>query len=151
MLKKNKVSVFIFLAPDCPLSQNYSLTLNNLSEQFKTNKIEIYGIISGNNFKKNEIQDYVSKYKIRFPVLLDTDFKLATYFNAEKTPEVFVVNPEQKILYRGAIDNWAADLGVHRSVISEQYLGDALNNIVHDSEVKIKETKAVGCFIEKNK
>ncbi|MEO5571105.1 MAG: redoxin domain-containing protein [Bacteroidia bacterium] len=148
-LKNNKASVFIFLASDCPLSQNYTLTLNKLQEQFKKNSIVFYGIIAGTNFNKKEVDDFVNKYKINFPVLLDSGFNLAAYFKASKTPEVFVVNPEQKILYKGAIDNWAADLGVHRTVITEHYLEDALTNIIQNNDVRIKETKAVGCFIEK--
>jgi peroxiredoxin len=151
LLKNNKASVFIFLAPDCPLSQNYTLTLNNLQEHFKKNNILFYGIIPGNNFNKNEVNDFVNKYKINFRVLLDPDFNLAAYFNASKTPEVFVVNAEQKTLYKGAIDNWASDLGVHRSVVSEHYLLDALDNIIENAEVKIRETKSVGCFIERKR
>jgi len=151
LLKNNKASVFIFLAPDCPLSQNYTLTLNNLQEHFKENNILFYGIIPGNNFNKIEVNDFVNKYKINFRVLLDPDFNLAAYFNASKTPEVFVVNSEQKNLYKGAIDNWASDLGVHRSVVSEHYLQDALNSIIENTEVKIRETKSVGCFIERKR
>ena len=149
LLKKNKASVFIFLAPDCPLSQNYTLTLSNLSKQFEKNSICFYGIIAGNDFEKNEVNDFVNKYKIGFRILMDTDFNLTNYFKASKTPEVFVVNAQQKILYAGAIDNWASDLGVHRQVITAHYLEDALMEFVQNREIMVKETKAVGCFIER--
>lgn len=149
LLKKNKVTVFIFLAPDCPLSQNYTLTLNSLNDQFLKDSIAFYGIIAGKGFEKKEVDEFVNKYKINFPILLDKTFNLANYFNATKTPEVFVVNPGETILYKGAIDNWASDLGVHRSVITERYLEDALKSIVQNTDVHLKETKSVGCFIER--
>jgi peroxiredoxin len=149
-LKNNKATVFVFLAPDCPLSQNYTLTLNSLNKQFQKDAVEFYGIISGKSFEKKEAEQFVDNYKIRFPVLLDKDFILADYFKAEKTPEVFVVNPGEKILYKGAIDNWASDLGIHRAVITGFYLEDALKNIAQNKEVNVKETKAVGCYIERN-
>jgi peroxiredoxin len=151
LLKNNKASVFVFLAPDCPLSQNYSLTLNTLNNRFKKDTIGFYGIIPGNNFEKKEVENFVDKYKINFPVLSDEDLNLTACFKASKTPEVFVVNGEEKILYKGAIDNWASDLGVHRAVITERYLEDALNSIVQNIEIRVKETKAAGCFIERKR
>jgi len=149
-IKKNKASVFIFLAPDCPLSQNYSLTLNTLADKFKEDTVFFYGIIAGKNFEKKEVEDFVNKFKIKIPVLLDEELNLAAYFDASKTPEVFVANSEGIILYKGAIDDWAIDLGQHRSVITQHYLEDALKNFVSDKEIPVKETKAVGCFIERN-
>ena len=34
-LNGHKAVVFVFLAPDCPLSQNYTLTLNELNSSFQ--------------------------------------------------------------------------------------------------------------------
>ena len=149
ILKNSKASVIVFLAPDCPLSQNYTLTLNALSDKFQNNRVAFLGIISGKGFKKEEVDSFVNKFKIKFSVLRDEDLNLAAYFKATKTPEAFAVNSEGKILYAGAIDNWAVDLGKHRSVITEHYLEDALKNIVENKEIQIKKTEAVGCFIER--
>lgn len=149
-IKNNKASVFVFLATDCPLSQNYSLTLNNLNGQFKNDSISFYGVIPGNNVLKKDVDEFINTYKINFLMLLDSNLILTNYFKATKTPEIFVVNAAGNILYKGAIDNWASSLGVHRKTISQHYLLDALSNIKQNAAVNLKETKAVGCFIERN-
>jgi hypothetical protein len=77
------------------------------------------------------------------------DFTLANFFGATKTPEAFAVTPAVKIFYKGAIDNWAPGLGEHRQVITEYYLRDALNAFLEGKDVKIRQTEAVGCFIER--
>ena len=144
-LKEKPAAVFVFLAPDCPLSQNYTLTLNNLRKQFEANQIEFYAVFEGNT----GVDDFVATYKLTLPVIRDRDFRLADFFSAMNTPEVFVVDSSGATVYKGAIDNWAPELGQHRTVITETYLLDALNAFTHHKDIPIKETKAVGCFIER--
>ena len=149
LIQGNNASVFVFLAPDCPLSQNYTLTLNTLQAQFRTNSVGFYGVVPGDHFQKEEIDSFVRKYKIDFPVLPDRDLDLAEFFDATKTPEVFAADSEGKIVYRGAIDNWADGLGQHRQVITANYLLDALGSVIRNEDVQVKATEAVGCFIER--
>jgi hypothetical protein len=47
-----KAAIFVFLAPDCPLSQNYTLTLNNLAKDFEPKGIGFYGVFSGDANRK---------------------------------------------------------------------------------------------------
>src|SRR4030095_12989178 len=113
------------------------------------NSVAFYGVIAGNGFAKTEVDEFVGAYKIAIPVLFDPDFALTDFFHAVITPEAFIVDSRGKILYRGAIDNWAADYGQHRRTITEHYILDGLNSWLQGGDVPIKETKAVGCFIER--
>lgn len=148
-IKNRKATVFIFLKPDCPLSQNYTLTLNTLYQKFKSDTILFVGIIPAHDVSNEEAADYISRYKIIFPVVMDTKNQTVNYFKATRTPEVFVVDAGENILYKGAIDNWAISIGKHRTVITENYLQEALDKIKHNLPAAVKETKAVGCVIEK--
>jgi hypothetical protein len=40
LLEGRQAAVFVFLAPDCPLSQNYIATLNDLRAKFQASGIE---------------------------------------------------------------------------------------------------------------
>ena len=145
-LNNKQAAVFVFLAPDCPLSQNYTKTLNELRARFQSERVEFYAVFAG----KAVVDDFLSTYKIAFPVLLDRDFQLADFFGATKTPEAFAVDSMGRTAYKGAIDNWAPELGQHRTVITEHYLLDALNSLLEHKEVRSSHTEAVGCFIERN-
>lgn len=147
-LRSNKATVFAFLAPDCPLSQNYTRTLNNLQDQFRADHFGFYAVISGDLYSEEEIVQFTRQYKINLPVLRDHDFSLADHFGAHVTPEAFVVAPDAQLAYRGAIDNWVGDLGQHRIATTEDYLSDALADIQKGRRVRVRETRPVGCFIE---
>lgn len=144
-LNNKQGAIFVFLAPDCPLSQNYIPTLNNLRSQFQQDHIEFYAVFGG----KAAPDDFIATYKITLPPLMDQNFRLADFFGATKTPEVFAVDAEGHIIYKGAIDNRAPEIGQQRTVITEHYLLDALNSFVHHDDVRVKQTQAVGCFIER--
>src|SRR5438552_12209056 len=121
-LKGNQSTVFVFLAPDCPLSQSSTLTLNRIYSQFSSNNVGFYGVFPGQPSDKKAVDGFVGDYKIMFPALLDTNQKLTDFFNATKTPEVFAVDGTGNTFYKGAIDNWAPELGQHRAVVTEPYL-----------------------------
>ena len=148
VLKNNKASAFVFLAPDCPLSQSYTLTLNKLHSQFGNAGVALYGVVESSRYERKEIDDFVTQYRIDLPIVLDPHATLAQFFGAMVTPEVFVVNSEGNNIYQGAIDNWAPELGQHRTVITEHYLLDALNDFIRTGKVSVRTTKPVGCFIE---
>jgi hypothetical protein len=149
LLKDNSASTFVFLAPDCPLSQSYTLTLNNLYGRFSARSIGFYGVFSGDAFSGGEVAEFVRNYAIKFPTVVDRNFRIADFLEAMKTPEVFVLDSRAKIIYKGAIDNWAPALGQHRQVITGHYLLDALNGFLENKPVRVKKTDAVGCFIER--
>jgi thiol-disulfide isomerase/thioredoxin len=144
-LKDKPAAVFVFLAADCPLSQSYSRTLNSLREQFLADGVEFYGVFPD----ERAVDEFVATYKITFPVVVDRGFQLTDFFGATKTPEVFAVDGQGRQFYKGAIDNWAPELGQHRTVITEHYLLDALSSLIHHESIRMKETQAVGCFIER--
>src|SRR5215469_5427890 len=129
LLQNKKAAVFVFLAPDCPLSQNYTLTLNNLDKQFETRQIGFYGVFSGDTISKSAMDEFVATYHLSFPVTLDPQAKIADYFGATNTPEAFLTDSSGRTVYKGAIDNWAPELGQHRTVITQHYLLDALESV----------------------
>jgi peroxiredoxin len=147
-LQKNKATVFIFLSPECPLCQSYSLTLNNLNKQYSNKGVQMIGVIPGQDFSEAEVNTYKRKYKISFPIYYDRQLRLTKYFNANITPQAFVVDKNEKLRYNGRIDNWAYELGKKRSVITEHDLKDALSALILNKPIQINQTKAIGCFIE---
>ena len=148
-LKNQRAAVFVFLAPDCPLSQSYALTLNNLAKDFEPRGIGLYGVFSGDAITKAAMDEFVGTYRVGFTVMLDPQAKIADYFSATNTPEAFLTDSTGHTLYKGAIDNWAPELGQHRAVITRHYLYDALQSFLANKPVQVKETQAVGCFIER--
>jgi peroxiredoxin len=147
-IKESRGAVLFFMSPECPICQNYSLTINDIIEKYKDKNIGFYGIFPGTYYKSEQVQKYLDDYKMEFIPLLDKKFLLTKNIHATVMPEAFVLDASGNILYHGCIDNWFYSLGHHRSVITEYYVVDALENLINNNGKVVNNTEAIGCFIE---
>lgn len=142
-----KLYAFVFLSPECPLCQNYTVTLNKLSRLFSPGSVQFYGIISGKSYSPGEVADFLKSYRVIFPLLIDRDKKLTAYLSATVTPEVKLLDANGALIYSGEIDNWAVSLGQQRAVVTENYLQNAIAERLEGYPVKVAHTQPVGCLI----
>jgi hypothetical protein len=137
------------MSPECPLSENYSKTINELAFEYKRMDIGFHIVFSGKFYPRAEIEAFIKKYHLPSEmVIYDPDYFFRDYFLATITPEVFLTDITGNILYQGAIDNWAITLGKQRQVITEHYLSDAIKSALNSEKIKTYKTRAVGCIIE---
>jgi len=146
--QENEINVLLFLSPECPLCQNYAPTIQEIQRSFSDRSVSFYGIVSGEFYSRKDILKYKLKYDLNFPILLDPEIKLAEELGASITPEAVVITANNKVIYTGAIDNWAISLGQKRIQASAHYLSDAIGNHLDGKKINPKKTEAVGCFIE---
>jgi peroxiredoxin len=148
----DSITVYIFLLESCQICQNQTAELNDIHQNYARSGIEFKGIFPNIEFSTQEgIESFQTKYKLNFQLKFDPDQEIANQYQATITPEVVVVrNADQSILYRGKIDNSYERVGIRRSVSTEFYLKDALNQILENKVITIPHTNAVGCFIMKN-
>lgn len=146
--KEHKATVFITLSPDCPLCQKYSLSFRELDSTFSHENIAFIGIFPGEYYSLEEMKNYVYEYEIPFECVLDPQMLFTKRLGAEVTPEVFVFSPDERLVYSGAIDNWAVTVRKHRQVVNEFYLRDAVQSILNETIVKTKRVEPVGCLIQ---
>jgi len=139
-------TVIVFLSPECPLCQNYTAVLNSLADTYK-GKIAVYGIIPGKSYSAAEGKKFLSDYHIGFQLLFDRSFLLCRRLKATITPQAFLLGRNNEVLYSGLIDNWAASLGVQRTVVTEHYLADAIDASFKHLPVNPRKTRPVGCLI----
>jgi peroxiredoxin len=140
-------TTYVFMAVECPVSQKYIYRLNELNKLHP--EINIIGVFQENTTEE-ERSDFKHRFSVDFPLIFDKDHRLALKYKVEITPEVFLVDRYDRVLYSGAIDNWFISLGRNRKEASEHYLEEAFLSIKRESEVIPKKTKAVGCFLELN-
>lgn len=147
-LHSTKVTVFVFLAPQCPMSESFAYSIPQVVEKYKDKGVKFYLVIPGNSYSDSEIALFQKTYFPGFEFLLDKNLDFAMYTHARVTPEVVVFNNKEEIIYSGALDNYAVDLETKRQVITEHYLEDALNNFFAGKKIHPEHTSAVGCFIQ---
>jgi peroxiredoxin len=143
-----KALVLLFVSPECPLCQSYSLTIRQLYTKYKSQGFQFVAIVPGTDFTKDEIIKFRNSYGLKgISFCVDPSYSFSKQLQASITPEVFVVNQKKEIIYSGRIDNWAYELGKKRTVITEHDLANVLENTNKGIAIKPYQTKAVGCFI----
>jgi hypothetical protein len=136
----------VFLSTDCPLSQNYTSVVNQLSAEYKE-KVAFYGVIPGKSASAQDIERFRTEYHIAFNLLPDRQFRLTRLLKATTTPQAFLLSGQGATLYGGLIDNWAVSLGVQRSITTEHYLKTAIDASLLRLPITVRQTRPVGCLI----
>jgi len=79
--------------------------------------------------------------------LADKNSALADIFGASHTPEVYLFNGAQQLVYKGAMD----DNPANPSEAKTMYLKNAIDNLLAGKAIDPDETKSVGCSIKRVK
>lgn len=143
--KDSKAIVLMFIATECPVSNAYNERYNKLFDAFSQKSIVFLGINSNKAEPASDVKQHAKEHGFQFPILKDANNIIANKLDAQRTPEIFVVNPATlEILYHGRIDD-----SQREAKITSRDLSNALNEILAGKPVSVKETKAFGCTIKR--
>lgn len=78
---------------------------------------------------------------------IDKNHEFANLLGATKTPEVFLFNAEKQLVYKGAMD----DNPANPDEVSKIFILEAMQALQNNEEIKVKESKSVGCSIKRLK
>lgn len=143
--------IIVFTCNHCPFAKLYPQRLNALNAYYSKLSIPLIAISSTDtvNYEEDRFDKMVKKSraeKFNFPYLYDNTQDVARQFSAGKTPHAFVIwkeNGQFVVRYSGAID----DNGADPDKVTHKYVEDAVNALMQGKEVRVKETKSVGCQI----
>ena len=138
--------VVTFLGTECPLAKLYGPKLVQLQQQYADKGVTFVGINSNTQDSMTEITNWVAKHEISFPMLKDVGNRVADQFQAQRTPEVFVLDQQRQIRYRGRIDDQYL-VGLARDQVRRHDLAIALDELLAGQPVSEPQTVALGCHI----
>lgn len=142
--KESEAIVIMFIATECPVSNDYNSRMEKLYNDYNQKGIAFIGINSNKAESVERIKEHANEKGLTFTILKDEKNIIADKFEASFTPEIFVLNTDFNILYHGRIDNSRKE-----SEVVSKDLENALNEILAGKEVSKKETKAFGCSIKR--
>lgn len=145
--QEKNYKLYLFLLDNCKICESYTLKINEFYEEYH-DMVEFIGVFPNRTSTVDNIEAYMVKYKYKFPYITDYDKELAKSLNATITPEVFLVdNNTDEVLYSGRIDDEFFQIGKRRNVVKNHDLKDALQNLKAGNTINVKNTEAIGCFI----
>lgn len=139
-------TVVCFLGTECPLARLYGPRLSDLATRFEQQGVAFVGVNSNRQDSVTEIVTYAEQLKIAFPLVSDPAQTIADRYEARRTPEVFLLNKDLAIVYRGAIDDQYRP-GVKRSQVGREHLRTAIEELLEGKDISVPRTTAEGCLI----
>jgi peroxiredoxin len=146
-LKEKKAIVLVFLSFECPVSTSYCQPLSDMAKEFGKFGVTVWGLTTNEDETRADVAKHVKEFSLAFPVFKDDKLRAADAVKAEVTPEVFVLDGNFVLRYRGRIDDsWSDRLKKHQQVTKHE-LRQTLAELVTGRPVSAEPTKAVGCSV----
>lgn len=144
---RQRPRVFVFLSYECPISNSYSRTLNDLYEAHQA-KVDFFGVIYDSTITRQKAAQSFADFKLTFPILFDGSGMLVKALKPTHVPQSFVLDSQNQIVYSGAIDNTWQALSRRRLVTDKHYLADAITATLEGKPAPVAQTPTIGCLIE---
>jgi peroxiredoxin len=141
-------TVIVFTCNHCPYALAWHERLVAVGRDYADRGVRFLAINSNDAQRYpadsyEAMQERVRKEQWPFPYLHDESQEVARAFGAKVTPDVFVLDRDLRLRYRGAPDTDYGDPSQNAS-----WLREALDEVVAGREPTRPETEPVGCSVK---
>lgn len=138
------LTVVCFIGTECPLAKLYSSRLDKLAKKFVS--VDFIAVSSNQQDSVADLRGFRERFEVSIPIVKDADNVVADKFGAERTPEVFLVDENLRILYRGRIDDQYQP-GIAKANPTRDDLMIAISERLSNHEISVPQTTVDGCLI----
>lgn len=142
----------VFTCNSCPYAVAYEDRIIALDKKYREKGVPVIAINPNN--PKVQPKDSFEEMKKRaaekgftFPYLLDEGQEIFPQYGAKRTPHCFLLEKTDKghvVRYIGAVDDNYQDA----AAVETTYVEDAIDAMLNGEEIKVENTKAIGCSIK---
>ena len=143
-----KAVVVVFTCNHCPVAQAYQDRLVAVQKDYKDKGVQLVAV-NVNNLDEDKLEPMkkrAEEKKFNFPYLYDPTQKIGLDYGATKTPEVYLLDKERKVVYHGAIDD-----SQQPEEVKTHYLREAIDAVLAGKTPPKAEATAFGCGIKYDK
>jgi peroxiredoxin len=144
LLKGSNGTVIIFISAKCPVVKGYNERMEKLATDYAARGIKVIGINSNSTESADDMKAHAADNKLSFVMLQDKGNKIADKLGASVTPEVFLLDANNKLVYHGRIDNSRSGTN-----IESNDLRDAMDAMLSGKPITKTQADAFGCSIKR--
>jgi len=141
---RGPITVVIFIATQCPVSNAYNQRMNALYQDYTPKNVKFIFVNANRSEPASEVRQHSKSVGFAFPVYKDANNVLADRFDAQVTPESYVIDSAGIIRYYGSINDSQNESRIHT-----RGLRLALDALLAGQPVSVSQTKAFGCTIKR--
>ncbi|MCB0350355.1 MAG: thioredoxin family protein [Bdellovibrionales bacterium] len=143
------VKVIVFMCNHCPYIKAIENRLIQAAKELKAKGVPFIGICSNDSDEypedhPNELLKSWREKNYNFPYLVDETQAIAKAFDAVCTPDFFVFDNQNKLRYRGRLDDSWKD----ESKVTQHELMDAVDALLNNKEPSLEQRPSMGCSIK---
>ncbi len=148
--KDKSALLVLFICNHCPYVKHIRTGLAQLARDYQPRHVAVVGINS--NDVANYPEDSPAKMKAEvksagyiFPYLYDESQAVAKAYRAACTPDIYLFDQNQKLVYRGQFDDSRPGNGIP---VTGKDLRVALDAVLADKPVPTNQKASIGCNIK---
>ena len=119
-------------------------TMRDLAVKYAGKEVVWLGVNSTHYMDQAHNKSWIAQAKLPYSILDDGTGAVGKAYGARTTPHMFVIDPNGKLAYQGAIDDDRSGSKSERI----QYLDSAISDLLAGRSVQIAETKPYGCSVK---
>lgn len=137
--------VVVFVGVECPI---VNLSIETLAKHQAEYGERVSFVLIDSNQQDTllEMEQFAKRHQLTVPLLKDPGNRIADLFEAERTPEVVLLDSTRRVRYRGQIDD-RYTYGLQRVAAQSEFLKDAIDKVLAGEEPEVAQTESVGCHI----
>ena len=147
---EGRIVVLEWINPQCPYVENCYKT-KAMQKAYERAKELDKGVVwlainstASTDAQRN--QGWIDRFKLKYPILLDTDGNVARLYDARRTPHMYVIDKEGVLRYHGAIDNNPFANKPKSEIVN--YASGTVQQVVEGETVSPDYVKPYGCTIK---
>lgn len=140
----------VFICNTCPWVRKWEGRFNGLADLADSMDVGIV-FLNPNEALRNGAESLeamktrAQESSYSFSYAADSNHLVADAFGATRTPEAFLFDANNTLVYRGAIDDNAR----HADQVEQHFLIDAMHRMVSGADIAVTVQKAIGCTIKR--
>ena len=141
-LARKRGAVVVFWSATCSHCRRYDEFLRRFAERH--GELALIVVACRQDETAADLRRSASERRLDFPILHDITRRVAHDWLVSQTPRVFLIDPERRLRYRGAIDNFKYP----HDPDYVSYLEPAIGRFLAGQPIERPETASFGCPVE---
>ena len=145
-----KGTLIMFICNHCPFVKHVNQQIVQISKDYQNSGIKLIAISSNDiiNYpddSPSEMKKVAIKENFTFPYLFDETQIVAKNYDAACTPDFFIFNSSNKLVYRGQLDDSRPGNNI---TVTGRDIRNALESLINFEEINPVQKPSIGCNIK---